>query len=83
MNIYVFMLSLCYFVFLSFYVSFPVIISFFSYKAWVKMSQIASGLVLWDGQFVVFTCQQFCSGHVVQSQKHTCLTLPLQLIQHY
>jgi len=83
MKMYVFMVSLCSFVFLSLNGSFPVVISFFSYKAWVKTSQIASGLVVWDGQFVAFTCQQFCSGHVVQSQNHKCLTLLLQLIQHY
>jgi len=83
MKMYVFMVSLCYFVFLSLDVSYPVVISFFSYKAWVKTSRIVSWLVVWDGQFVAFTCQQFYFGHVVQSQNHKCLTLPLQLIQHY
>jgi hypothetical protein len=68
---------------LSFCVSVPLVIFFLSYKASVKTSQTASGLVVWDGQFVVFTCQQFCSDPVVQSQNRMCLTLPLQLIQHY
>ena len=52
---FVFMVSLCYFVCLPLYVSFPVVLCFFSYKTWVKTSQIAGGLVLLDGKFVVFT----------------------------
>ena len=53
---------------------------------------VASGWILliynydaWNQEYkiVVFTCQQFCSSHVVQSQNRKCLTLPLQFILHY
>lgn len=55
--------------------SIPVVVSVFSYKAWVKTSQHAAGLVVWGWQAVLITCQQFWSGHVVQSQSHKCVTL--------